>query len=83
MTCDEFEELSGAYALGAVTTVERLAALAHLVECADCLRNLRELRAVVELLPYSVTQVNPPESLKGHLFEAIRKASKDNAMRFV
>jgi hypothetical protein len=78
MTCDEFEELSGAYALGAVTTVERGTARAHLVECADCLHRLQELRAVVELLPYSVIQVNPPESLKGRLLEAIRK---DNSIR--
>ncbi len=83
MTCDEFEELSGAYALGAVTTMEREAARAHLVECADCLRNLRELRAVVELLSYSVTQVNPPGSLKGRLFEAIRKAGKDSEFQFM
>jgi hypothetical protein len=29
MTCEEFEELSGAYALDAVTPAERLAAEAH------------------------------------------------------
>ncbi len=83
MTCDEFKELSGAYALGAVTTIERGAARAHLVECANCLRRLQELRAVVELLPFSVTEMNPPESLKWRLLEAIRKEGKDNAMRFV
>lgn len=31
MTCEEFEELSGAYALEAVTPAEREAAQAHLV----------------------------------------------------
>jgi anti-sigma-K factor RskA len=72
MTCEEFEELSGAYALDAVTPAEREAAEAHLAGCAACTRRLQELRAVVDLLPYSVKQVNPPESLKSRLFEAIR-----------
>jgi anti-sigma-K factor RskA len=72
MNCEEFEELSGAYALEAVTPAEREAAQAHLVGCAACTRRLRELQAVVDLLPYSAQQVNPPASLKGRLFEAIR-----------
>jgi anti-sigma-K factor RskA len=71
MTCEEFEELSGAYALDAVTSDEREAARAHLAGCADCTRRLQELRAVVDLLPYTVRQVNPSASLKGRLFEAI------------
>ena len=71
MTCDEFEELLGAYALGAVTSEEQEAAQAHLAECAKCTRRLREVRAVVDLLPYSVTQVNPPEPLKERVLEAI------------
>jgi hypothetical protein len=73
MTCEEFEELSGAYALEAVTPAEREAAQAHLAGCAACTRRLQELRAVVDLLPYSAQQVNPPASLKGRLFEAIRQ----------
>lgn len=73
MTCDEFEELLGAYALGAVTPEEQEAARAHLAECAKCTRLLREVRAVVDQLPYSVTQVNPPESLKERILEAIRR----------
>ncbi len=76
MTCEEFEELSGAYALDAVTPAEREAARAHLAECAKCTRRLHELRAVVEQLPYSVTQVNPPESLKERVLESIRNESR-------
>jgi len=75
MTCKEFEELSGAYALEAITPAEREAAQAHLSECATCTHRLQELRAVVNLLPYSVQQVNPPKSLKGRIFEEIRKES--------
>jgi anti-sigma-K factor RskA len=77
MTCEEFEELSGAYALGTVTPAEQEAAREHLAGCAKCTRRLQELRAVVDLLPYSVTQVNPPESLKGRILEAVRRESRN------
>jgi len=73
--CEEFEELSGAYVLEAVTPTEREAAQAHLSECAACTHRLQELRVVVNLLPYSVLQVNPAKSLKVRLFEAIRMES--------
>jgi anti-sigma-K factor RskA len=73
MTCDEFEELLGAYALGAVTPEEQEAARAHLAGCENCKRRLREVRAVVDLLPYSVTQMNPSDSLKERILEAIQK----------
>jgi anti-sigma-K factor RskA len=72
MTCEECEELSGAYALDAVTPAEREAMRAHLAGCADCTRQLQELREVVDLLPYSVKQVDPAASLKERVFEAIR-----------
>src|SRR5437764_8753088 len=75
MTCEEFEELSGAYVLDAVTPAEREAAQAHLAGCTACTRRLQELRAVVDLLPYSARQVNPPTSLKDRLFEAIHMES--------
>jgi anti-sigma-K factor RskA len=79
MTCDEFEELLGAYALGAVTPEEQEAARAHLAGCENCKRRLREVRAIVDLLPYSVTQVNPSESLKERVLEAIRKEDQATA----
>ena len=59
MTCKEFEELSGAYALDAVTPAERQAAAAHLANCARCRSLLRELNGVVELLPFAITPVQP------------------------
>src|SRR5215470_17910053 len=73
MTCEEFEELSGAYVLGAVTPEEREAARAHIAGCAKCTRLAQDLRAVVDVLPLSVTQVDPPESLKERLLAEIRK----------
>src|SRR6266478_7137346 len=73
MTCEEFEELSGAYVLDAVTPEERQAAREHLAGCAKCTHLLEQMRSVVDLLPLSVTQVNPPPSAKERLLAAIRQ----------
>ncbi|HEX4206485.1 MAG TPA: zf-HC2 domain-containing protein [Ktedonobacteraceae bacterium] len=54
MDCQEFEELSGAYALGALTPEEQQRADEHLAQCARCHETYRELQAVVELLPLTV-----------------------------
>src|SRR6266705_5274374 len=51
MNCKEFEEISGAYALDAVTSEEREAAQTHLAQCPTCTFLLRELRSAVALLP--------------------------------
>jgi len=59
MNCEEFEELSGTYAVDAVTPTERQAAAAHLANCAKCRGLLQELDGVVELLPLAVSPVVP------------------------
>jgi anti-sigma-K factor RskA len=59
MTCAEFEELSGVYALDAVTTTERQEAADHLANCAQCRGLFQELQRAVELLPFAVSPVEP------------------------
>lgn len=81
MNCKEFEELSGAFALEAVTPQERQEAEAHLAECLRCTKLYHELRAVVELLPLSVPQINPSVSLEERLFTAIREEGRTGADR--
>ena len=76
MTCEEFEELSGAYVLDAITPQERQEAQEHLAGCAKCTRRLEELRAVANLLPLSVTQVSPPPSAKERLLAAIHQEQR-------
>src|SRR5947209_5731682 len=76
MTCEEFEELSGALALDAVTPAERQAAEAHLATCARCKHLLKELRSVVTLLPLSVPQVSPSPALKERILAAIRQENR-------
>lgn len=76
MNCKEFEELSGAFALDAITPQERREAEAHLAQCPRCTKLYHELRAVVDLLPLSVLQVNPSSSLEERLLNAIGEESK-------
>ncbi len=72
MTCEEFEALSGAYALNIITPAERQAAEAHLATCQKCTSLARQLREVVALLPRTVPQqVNPPTTLKERIMAAI------------
>ncbi|HEY6408789.1 MAG TPA: anti-sigma factor, partial [Ktedonobacteraceae bacterium] len=75
MTCKEFEELSGAFALDAVTPAERLAAEEHLATCAKCARLFQEIRGVVSLLPLSVPQIPPPPALQDRILAAIHEES--------
>src|SRR6266849_9870591 len=79
MTCKEFEELSGAFAMGAITAEEREAAHSHLAQCKSCARLYQELRSVVALLPLSVPQVIPPATLEPRVIAAIRREAGSSA----
>ena len=76
MTCQEFEELSAAYALGAVTPEEQQAARAHIATCAKCTRLARQLRSVVDVLPLSVTQVTPSAALRERVLAAVQQEGR-------
>jgi len=76
MTCQEFEELSAAYALGAVTPEEQQAARAHLATCTKCTRLAGQLRSIVDLLPLSVAQVSPPAALRDRVLAAVQQEGR-------
>ncbi len=71
MTCQEFEELSGAFALDAITAEERKAAEKHLTGCPKCRQLQRTLTSVVDLLPLAAPQIEPSAALKGRIFATI------------
>src|SRR5581483_11967179 len=73
MDCQEFEALSGAYALDAITDDERREADEHLAHCPKCQQVLRELQAVVNVLPLSVPPIEPPPHVKERLFATIHR----------
>jgi anti-sigma-K factor RskA len=70
MTHDELRELTGAYALGAVSDAERHALEAHLPTCGDCAREVRELAVVAGGLAVAVPQVDPPAALRARVLAA-------------
>jgi anti-sigma-K factor RskA len=78
MDCQEFEALSGAYTLDAITDDERREADAHLAQCPKCQRIVRELQSVVNFLPLSVPPVEPSSHLKKRLFATIHHEAPRN-----
>jgi anti-sigma-K factor RskA len=70
MTHDELRELTGAYALGALSEADRHALEAHLPACDECAREVRELAAVAGGLAYAVPQVDPPAALRARVLGA-------------
>lgn len=71
MDCHQFEELAGAYALGATSESERRYAQAHLVTCADCSKMVRELQEITDLLPLTAPQIEPSPDLHKRVMAAV------------
>src|ERR1700682_4002387 len=77
MDHDALADLSGAYALDAVTTDEARAVEEHLAGCAVCGALVAEMRNTVRVLPFSCEIVDPSPALKRRILdiaEAERKA---------
>lgn len=72
MICQDIEELSGAYVLDAVTPQERQEVEEHLVACPDCTQLIQELQSAADLLPLSVSPVEPAPSLKARVLASIQ-----------
>jgi anti-sigma-K factor RskA len=72
MTCQEFEELSGAYALDAITPEERVLAEEHLAQCLHCTQLLQDLQLAVDALPLSVPIVEPSPALKDRILASVQ-----------
>ncbi len=78
MTCEEFRELAGAFALGAVTPQETLEAREHLQSCADCTRYWQELRATVDFLSMAAEEVSPRAEVKKHILAQVRNEPRQS-----
>ncbi len=68
-----------AYALGALDEGEAARIRDHIEQCDDCRRHLRWLQPAVELLPRSVTQVEPPPRLRKRLMATVRSETREAA----
>ncbi len=71
MDCQQFEELAGAYALGATSESERRYAQAHLATCDRCSKMARELQEITDCLPLAVPQVEPSPALRTRVMAAV------------
>ena len=75
MTHDELRELTGGYALGALSDPERQALEAHLATCPECAQEVRELAGVASGLAVAVPQVDPPAALRDRVVRAAVRSS--------
>ena len=71
MNCEEIEELSGAYALGALPDDERADVSAHLETCENH-PLMADLQFAAASLALAAPEVDPPAALKSRLMDAIR-----------
>lgn len=71
MTHEDLEETVSLYAVGALERVERQALEAHLLSgCVSCHTSLKEYQSATAILPFGLTMVAPPHSLKAKIMEA-------------
>lgn len=71
MTSADIHALTGAYALDAVSGVERMDFERHLAECEACAQEVRELQDTAARLALAATATPPPE-LKGRVLDQIK-----------
>jgi anti-sigma-K factor RskA len=74
MDHDELRELTGAYALDAVTDDERRELEAHLEGCPACGEEVRSLRAAASELAFTAPERRPPDSLRARVLASIEPA---------
>ena len=74
LSCEQAEELLGAYALDALTAPEALDVQAHLGGCAEHRKAVEELRGTVSLLALAVDERDPSPELRDRVIESVRSA---------
>ncbi len=76
MTHEELEEAIPLYAVGAIERPERQVLEAHLLSgCATCHAALKECQAVAAAIPFGLSPVAPPRTLKAKIMAARDPAS--------
>jgi anti-sigma-K factor RskA len=67
----DYQELLGAYALGAVTPEEARDVAAHLVTCPACRDELAALQAAMHAIPLTVEDREPSPDLRNRILSAV------------
>lgn len=68
---DHDTDLAGAYVLDALSPEERNAFVSHLQGCATCRAEVAELRRVVDVLPLTCDLVEPRDTVRNRLLNAV------------
>ena len=79
MNHDALRELTGAYALGALSGEEKRALEAHLPSCAECAAEVRAFGDVARGLNDAVPQIDPPASLRGRVVAHVENLAAKSA----
>jgi len=64
---EQFADLAGAYALGALDAAERAAFEQHLPTCAECQQLVADAQLVMDALPLTLTLGQPPAALRNRI----------------
>jgi hypothetical protein len=76
MTCNEFIDLAAAVALDALEPDDYRRIEEHAEACPDCARHLKDFREVAAALGSAVPQIDPPATLRGHVFESVARTDQ-------
>jgi anti-sigma-K factor RskA len=79
MNCDEVQELSELYVLGALEADVSEEIEGHLETCPDCRAEILKMWSAAQLLHLSVPLVTPPADLRGRILAAARGESSRSA----
>lgn len=71
---EQFGELAGAYALGALEADDRAAFERHLPTCAECQLLVADARLVAEAMPHTLASAEPTAALRQRIMMAARPA---------
>jgi anti-sigma-K factor RskA len=67
---EQYGELAVAYGLGTLDAAERAAFERHLSSCADCRQLVADAQRVADVLPHTLTPIEPPPALRARIMQA-------------
>jgi len=79
MDHQELRELTGAYALGALSEAERRALETHLPTCPECAQDVRAAVEAARALAFAVEPIDPPAALRARVLDAAARDPRARA----
>ncbi len=79
---EQYGDLAGAYAFGALDAADRAAFERHLSACAECRQLVADARLLADALPHTLTPVDPPAALRHRIMMAAAPAATATPFRW-